>query len=288
MHKSARRSHVFFGIVAVGVAAIFAIVLWVIFGGRAESEKEDSAPKKNAVQKVISPAEKKVEAKTAEEKVAKDVIIWRGKEYPLYDAKGGKAYITGYGVRYHTPRVITNTASAQVAIPWEAKPFKHSTDRMIAILLNTEPGQMFVGEFKYDKDFNKRFKKSLETPITIEDGDLEHIRLIKEAVIETRKDLKERMDNGEDIGQVIFDTQKEFQELGAYKHELTRLLEKLSRQKDMTEKDMDDYVRAANDMLESRGCSKLTMPELMRRSVRMREKMLKTKNSTVSKQGDVE
>jgi septal ring factor EnvC (AmiA/AmiB activator) len=100
---------------------------------------------------------------------------------------------------------------------------------------------------------------------------------VKEAVKETRQDLKKRFDNGEDIAQTIYEAQKELQELGAYKNELRLQLEQLSRKRDMTEKDMDDYLRAANEMLESRGCSKLTMPELMRRSIRMREKMLKLK-----------
>ena len=273
-NNSNRQTLIFFSVIAVILILTIGIVVLMRCSNKPEEKIESTAKQK--VQQNM-PESKMDEIKHTEEKTLKQTISWRGKEYPLYDEKGGKAYITGYGVRYHTPRVITNSVSAQIAMPWEAKIFKNSADRMIAILLNTEPGQMFVGGFKYDKGFTKRFLKALETPITIDANDSEEVKLVKEAVKETRQDLKKRLDNGEDIAQTIYEAQKELQELGAYKNELRLQLEKLSRERDMTEKDMDDYLRAANDMLESRGCSKLTMPELMRRSIRMREKMLKLK-----------
>ena len=63
---------------------------------------------------------------------------------------------------------------------------------------------------------------------------------------------------------------KELRELGAYKASLEKLLLEIARKPDMTEKDLDDYVTAANEMLESRGCSKLSMPHFIRQGARLR------------------
>ncbi len=259
------------GMAAGAIVIAAGLMVWWWFASQQIDEPED----KTVPTKKVQPAPKPVAPKPQEPPKEEQVVTWRGKKYPLYNEKGGRAYVTGYGVRYHTPQVITNSASAQRAIPWEAKPFKHSTDRMIAILLNTEPGTRFIGGFKYDKTFNKRFLESLKTPIEAEDGDSEDVKLIKEAVAETRADLKARLEKGEDIAQLILDTQNELQQLGAYKHDLEKQLSELARKQDMTEKDMDLYVEAANKMLESRGCSHLSMPELIRNSLRMREARMK-------------
>lgn len=255
------------GIAAGGIVAAAAVAVWFVLRPNAAVEapkEETTAPKSKIVE--VKPAV--VETKPAEPE--KQVIKWRGQEYPLYNEKGGKAYVTGYGVRYASPRVITND-TAMARLPYEARLFKLPSDRTIATLLSTELGTGFIGSITYDERFTKQFLKSLENPIEISADDDEYARLVKETVIATRAELKARYDNGEDIAKIINDTRDELQQLGAYRMELQKQLQELSRDATMTEKDLDDYVAAANEMLESRGCSKLSMPDFVRRSVQIRD-----------------
>lgn len=259
------------GVVAGVLVCAIAIGAYFAFFSHSEKPQKEVTVRQPSKIKEVAPATNKV---AATEKPKKDVIVWQGKEYPRYNKFGGEAYITGYGVRYHSTNVITSYA-CRASIPWEAKHFKHYTDQTIAVLLNTEPGTGFVGDVQYGKRFTEQFLKHLNDPIEISPDDSEDVKELKKAVIETRKELKARYDLGEDVGEIIQKTREELRELGAYKQELEKQLGELSRRRDMTEKDLDDYVTAANMMLESRGCSKLTMPEFIRRGVRMREQHFK-------------
>lgn len=258
------------GLIAGGAIVLIGIIALYFIGGEPD---EQTVEKKGPTQIA------EVEPEIAERSIApvvpkKEVVVFEGKEYPMYNAKGGKAYVTGYGVRYHSTNIITSGLD-KARMPWEEQQFKRYTDRTIASLLCTEPGSFFVGDMVYDKGFTRQFLASLDDPIVIEPDDDEDVRYLKEAVIETRKELKARYDAGEDVGEILTKTRDEFRELGAYKRELELQLEKVVRDKEMTEQDLDDFVAAANIMLESRGCTKLTMPEFVRRNVRMREQRLR-------------
>lgn len=256
------------GIAAGVIVAAAAVAVWFALRPKTAVEApkaEALAPKSEIVE--VKPA---VAETTKPAEPEKQVIKWRGQEYPLYNEKGGKAYVTGYGVRYASPRVITND-TAMSRLPYEARLFKSPSDRTIATLLSTEPGTGFIGSITYDERFTKQFLKSLEKPIEITAEDDEYARLVKETVIATRAELKARHDKGEDVAKIISETREELQQLGAYKTELQKQLQKLSRDATMTEQDLDDYVAAANEMLESRGCSKLSMPDFVRRSVQIRD-----------------
>ena len=251
-------------VLVTGIAAVF----W--FNGRNEPKQEETVPDKTP-KSVAAVAQPSTNTQESAQQPKKNVVRWRGKEYPMYDARGGKAVVTGYGVRYLTPRVITNSVeSAEARIPWEARQFKHRTDQEIAVLLNTEPGTAFVGDYVVDKKFNEKFLKSLTDPIVVEEGDSPDVKELKLAVIDARNELKSRYDAGEDPSAIIEEVHKELRELGAYKASLEKLLLEIARKPDMTEKDLDDYVTAANEMLESRGCSKLSMPHFIRQGARLR------------------
>ena len=253
---------------ALALVAGIAAVFW--FKGRNEPKQEETVPDKTP-RSVVVVAQPSTNTQESVQQPKKNVVRWRGKEYPMYDARGGKAVVTGYGVRYLTPRVITNSVeSAEARIPWEARQFKHRTDQEIAVLLNTEPGTAFVGDYVVDKKFNEKFLKSLTDPIVVEEGDSPDVKELKLAVIDARNELKSRYDAGEDPSAIIEEVHKELRELGAYKASLEKLLLEIARKPDMTEKDLDDYVTAANEMLESRGCSKLSMPHFIRQGARLR------------------
>lgn len=260
-----RFSHL--GLLAGIIVVLASLVAWLVLmpSGEKPAEKVPKAPKQ---------VEKTVTAPVPVKKVSKapdpNKVYWHGQEFPRFNERGGEAYITGYGVRYHTPNVITNTGSASRRMPWDVKPFKYSTDRTIAVLINTEPGTGFVGTRPFDESFTKNFLKSLEEPIEILPDDSEAVKQLKKDVIATRADLKARHDKGEDIAKIVTDTQEELRQLGAYRQELQEQVMKLAQENTYTEKELDDLESAANEMLQKRGCSKLTMPEFLRRGSMLR------------------
>ena len=260
MRKSPFRGLIVGAIVVVG-AAIAAWWLWPT-----QERGEDAASTKQGLIKEVKPS-----VVTPKAEAKKDVVVWRGQEYPRYAPDGGEAYITGYGVRYHSPVIITNSMSKKLA-HWAAKYFKCPTDRRIAELIDIEPGTAIIGGLKYDPTFTKRFKASLSEPIVIAPDDNEDVKEIKQSVIDVRKELAARLEKGEDIGRIIHDTQDELQQLGAYKMELKRQVDEIMRKPTMTEKDLDDCLGAANLMLKERGLQPLTVSAIFRNGIKMRER----------------
>ena len=169
-----------------------------------------------------------------------------------------------YTIKPPTERVYTNRPT-YTSIAYRA--FKARSDQKIAELLTLEPGESILGdpEVLFGKGFSRSFLKSLETPIVIEPDDDEETRALKAAVRETRKELKARLDAGEDIAETMRGVFKELREIGLYRDELEKQLKGIAKDKSMSEKDMEDFVTAANQMLSERGAKPLTMPRVAAR-----------------------
>ena len=101
--------------------------------------------------------------------------------------------------------------------------------------------------------------------IIVSKDDDEATAELKRAVIESKIELKARHDAGEDIGELMAREYKELQTLGLYREELKDQIAKLARDKTLREEDMEDFVKAANMMLEARGGSPLQMPRFAAR-----------------------
>ena len=158
-------------------------------------------------------------------------------------------------------RVVTNVRH-HVSI--QERTFKNYADRRIAGLLIRRPGEVLIGEMPFGEDFVEEFKESLKEEIKIEEGDLPYTRSLKQAVIDARAELKRRMDAGEDIAKVMTETRKELKELGLYREELRKQVDRIREEHGdtFTEKDEQDLIDAANKMLEERGCKPLTAPKI--------------------------
>jgi hypothetical protein len=193
-------------------------------------------------------------------------------------------YTNMYGYVMNRPStaiVITNKID-DAEKPIEERVFRHSSDQKIAGLLLMEPGEMMIGDASslFGKNFAKSFLRSLKTQIEILPEDDEFTIDLKNAVLETRQELKRRLDAGEDIGALLLDEQKKLQELGLFKAELKSEIEKIARSEDLNEEEMNDFVNAANKMLESRGGTPLSMPRFAAR----RFQIIKERNNSM--QGD--
>ena len=168
-----------------------------------------------------------------------------------------------------TKTVFTND-TAKSDRTFEQKVFKNAADAHIAVLLNTEPGVAMVGEPEsYYRNFDKQFKAAILEPIEIDPTDTDEVKALKESVIAAREELKSRMDAGEDVKKVMCDGFRELQELGLYRLELEREINKLAKDGDFSHKDLDDLLGAANKMLEERGAKPLKMTSVLKHKAKM-------------------
>ena len=151
------------------------------------------------------------------------------------------------------------------------KTFRHSADVALGNLLMVEPGDDLLGDSDgMYKGFNKEFDEALSEPIEFSDDDTPMQREMKQAVKELREELKQRRAKGEDIEKIMEDTRNQLKELSLYRQELEDEVRKRSTE-DLTQKDYEDLVQAANQMLEERGIKPLEMPTTLRHAIRLRK-----------------
>lgn len=236
-----------------------------------DETRQDAASTKRGLIKEAKPA---LPSKPVEEK--KKVEVKK-----LEDGRLMK-YVNGEPV-WKTPKidygvVETNKVNPE-NLPIEYRVFRHSADRKIAGLLLIEPGTEIIGdEGSMFRDFDKKLLKSITEPIIISEDDSEEVKELKRAVREAKIDLKARMDAGEDIGKTMSDTWHQLQELGLYREELRKEVAKYAHDKNISKEDMEDFVKAANTMLEQRGGMPITMPEFYKHRLELREARQKLLN----------
>ena len=142
--------------------------------------------------------------------------------------------------------------------------FKHPVEREIATLLTVEPGMMLFGSPKYSA-FKRDFVESLLEPIEITEDDSERDRMIKEEVIAAKKELAERVKEGEDVVQILKDTREELQRLAQYKRQIQALINEQVRNAENSDADVEDVFAAANKMLENEGIAPMSSNHIMKR-----------------------
>lgn len=264
------------GLIAGVVVIVLGFAVLAILSGGDDAPKAKADKGRGRI-KEVAPAVTNVPAKT-EKELHPGMVKVRGKWYPEYDEKGGKIWVTSNAVMYHTPKIQTNKVN-QARLSKEMKIFSRRADVEIAVLINAEPGTGFIGDYRYGDRFVKDFLDSLTTPIIISEDDDENTKALKKAVRETKIELKARYDNGEDIGQIMADTRKNLQELGAYREELRREVDKVRSKGGMSPEELNDLYGAANKMLAERGAKPLAMPTLLKRKL----DVLGTKNNNTKK-----
>ena len=165
---------------------------------------------------------------------------------------------------YHGPIHTTRVAHVKSI---EEKTFNNPADRQIASLLTIRPGSPIVGGPNYRRSFVTDFLKSYDNPFVVEPDDTDEQKELKRAVAEVKGDLKARYDAGEDIAQIMIDTRDTLRQLAAYKRELESEIARLSRAENVSAADMEDYVAAANKMLEERGAQPIPIRGFLRHQI---------------------
>ena len=237
-------------VVSLGIAAI-----WLLRSGG--EEPTDAPPAEKKVKQVEPKKPTRVDAAPAPVEKEKPL-----KPQRVGEIRDGKMLMIDGRLRTMSKHVIT----AEVArVTIADKTFDEPTDRLLAHILEMEPGEALVGDSAdLYRGFDKAFVKSLSTPIIYDKDDDQYVKELKAGVQALRDELKERMAAGEDINKVLAETRDQMQELGAYRQELENMVVEMTQEKGLTQEAYDDVVNAANKMLEERGCKPLELPAAVR------------------------
>ena len=149
--------------------------------------------------------------------------------------------------------------------------FKHKCENLIAAYITMPPGEGIIGTPMLGDRFKQDFLKSLKDEIVINPDDTPEAILLKQDMIATKNDLKARIDAGEDITEIIRNTHEEFQSLARYKQMLLKEVSKVKKDSKMTLEDVETFVEAANQMLESKGIAPIKLGPISKRMIMRRQ-----------------
>ncbi len=249
--------------VLASVALLGGGIWWWLGRDEARPSDEPDAPKKSSLAKEVKPAAAPAPA-PAVTNVAPEREMTLEERYFAETNGMSKGQLKIWKFKHYQGPVVTNGRHRVLSLA--EKTFRHGAEVHIAGLLTLEPGAPLLGDSKliYNKNFVKSFLKSLEEPIIAEEGDSDEVKSLKKAVTETKIELKQRMDAGEDICKIMADTREDLQKLGLYREELKKQMLELGKDGKYTEADMEDFVKAANQMLSERGAKPITMPHVLK------------------------
>lgn len=160
--------------------------------------------------------------------------------------------------------------------------FKHPCDRHIAAILESEPGQQFFGTVMYSKNLKEDFYASLEAPYEFNKDLSPEDRALQIAVADTKRELKKRVDAGEDLAEILTEARNELERLGAYRKDIEDIVKESINNEQVSNSDLEDVIVAANKMLEKEG-----LPAIKAPSIVMRQVILNRKKAKMEKQKGV-
>ena len=251
-------------VVVVGALGAF---WWLTRGEPAGSGEDEAKPRPGKIAEKASAAPRPKAAAPVREAAPKPP-----KPQRVGEIRDGKMLMVDGRLRTMSKHAVTTTV-ARISVA--DRTFERSTDRMLAHILEMEPGETLIGDSALlYKGFDKEFVKSLDTPIIYDKDDDVYVKELKAGVLALRQELKERMAAGEDINAVLAETRDQMQELGLYRQELKEQVVQLTQDRDLSQEDYDTIIQAANKMLEERGSKPLELPT----AVKHRLKIWKTQN----------
>ena len=256
------------GTVAGAVVVVLALVAYfVFFSGTDKPQAEKSDKERGRIREVAPAAAPK--AKTNEvvkvEKIKKPSI-------PTYiDSNGVKRYRGGLRVNEGKSEVTIDIAKFH-----QPDIFKNYAESQIAFLITTEPGEPIFGEYDYGHPrFRKELENALINKIEESEDDTEEDRKLKQAVTDVKAELRQALKRGEDISQILADTRHELQRLGQFQRDMEDQVREMSKNAEVSNEDLEDYVAAANKMLAEKGIAPLKLNCVSKRAMKYRRERMK-------------
>ena len=238
------------GLVAGGVVVVLAVIAYFVFFSSSEKLQEKSDKGRGPIKEVAPAAPKAVK-----EEPKKSID-------PREDYDHTKMYRDEQGIlRWNTgcraPDPTRKTLPPLIVDKLEPpRIFSNGCDIAISALLTRKPGSMSLArEDYYDPFLEEEFKQSLLEPIHINPNDSNHDKMLKQAIIDARKEIARRIGDGEKLGDILSETRAELDRLHHYKRELENhvsdIIEKSNG--DLATTDVKDLIAAANKMFENEG-----------------------------------
>lgn len=168
--------------------------------------------------------------------------------------------------RHMPPPSYTNTAFVTRAKS-KFEIFDSHVENEIANLMTLEPGMGLVGEPNYDERTVKEFLKSCETPIVITEEDDEYRAQLKRDMIQMKIELRERMEQGEDLVKILTEAREEAMRMGSIKQQLEQEMRSLIKES-RTLDEAQSVVEACNKLLEEKGIAPFSNSPLTERYIR--------------------
>ena len=153
----------------------------------------------------------------------------------------------------------------------KASIFKRRSEREIASMVMTEPGTWFMRKPTFNERFDEDFRASLDERIEFAEDDTDEDKALKQAVIDTKAELAERMKAGETPSAAMNAFADSMYELGQYRRLLQDELGKIKRDAQYSNQDVEDFVNAANKMLKDKGAQPIPMPKMVFRQVSLKK-----------------
>ena len=149
--------------------------------------------------------------------------------------------------------------------------FRHPSERQIAGVVFTEPGTYFVMKPEFGEAFDRDFANALVDKIEPNDDDSEEVRQAKEAMRDVKKEIAEMCGaQGKKPSEVMNEQATAMYELGLYQRNLEEELDKIHANPELSDKDVEDFCRAANELLASKGLPPMPLPNLARRGIQLK------------------
>ena len=187
-------------------------------------------------------------------------VVTRVKPETYVDARGVLRYKNG-NARVPNPDDFKNPIRIErsTGLPH----FNHPVEAEIATLISAEPGEPIVGEISY-RGFDDDFVNSLLEKIEFSEEDSDYDREVKQGVIEVKKDLAERIKNGEDLVQILKDARSELMRSAEYKAQIGELVHEQLLNPNVSDDELKDTIAAANKILESKGIAPIKETKFLR------------------------
>ena len=263
-------------VIYICVCVIASFFVLHFFGYFEKVEKTESTKQPQKVKTIKATPKKSVKARAASTK--KEVVVPKiTKTKPTKIGEVVDGYIMLADKTLH--KIKPGATNTTISIKGRYAIFQHRCDNELAGILCAKPGSIVVGDPAYNKWFTKAFIESLKTPIIIKDGDDEYTRNLKREIIETKADLKAAYDRGEDIAQMMTDARKELKSLMEYKRAVNSEIIKVKNDVSASEQEVEDFVNAANKLLEEKGIAPLHVGPISRRRLNLERKQLLMKGN---------
>lgn len=254
------------------VLAGVCVVAWVMSGGEKPTQKADGPSKVKKTTPVASSNTKPAKPVAQEESPGVRTNRWgevvkRQKPETYVDERGILRYKKGNG-RVPNPDDFKNPT--RISTRGNMHEFKHPVENEIAVLIMAQPGEMIVGEPDYS-NMKQDFINALIDKIEIDEDDSEMDRELKQNVEELKKELAERVKNGEDLVEILKEARRELRMSADYKQNLNDVILEQLYDPSISDDELATAMQAANKMLEAKGIE----PIAETRFLKVRKRMLR-------------